>query len=207
MPWKIKVLALLSVGVSAYAVLAYAFLPPGNFVHPNMQVTFQQHPFAIYTHVFASAVALLLGPFQFIERLRRASAGLHRAGGRVYLLMIVLGGMSGLQLARFAQGGLPGRLGFAVLALAWLYSGYRAFSAIRQRHVVEHRLWMVRNFALTFAAVTLRLQLGMAGALGIPFEWAYPLVSWLCWVPNLCLVELFGWGRGPAGGTMAIQAS
>jgi hypothetical protein len=49
---------------------------------------------------------------------------------------------------------------------------------------------MVRNFALTFAAVTLRLWLPTAIIAGAPFELAYPVIAWLCWVPNLLLAEL-----------------
>lgn len=48
-------------------------------------------------------------------------------------------------------------LGLAGLALAWLYTGLRAYLAIRARDIAAHRCWMVRNFALAFASVTLRL--------------------------------------------------
>jgi hypothetical protein len=49
---------------------------------------------------------------------------------------------------------------------------------------------MVRNFALAFAAVTLRLWLPAAVVSGIAFEDAYPVIAWLCWVPNLLAAEL-----------------
>jgi len=50
---------------------------------------------------------------------------------------------------------------------------------------------MIRNFALTFAAVTLRIWLPlMAGLMHVPFTPAYVTVSWLCWVPNLLLAEV-----------------
>jgi hypothetical protein len=47
---------------------------------------------------------------------------------------------------------------------------------------------MVRNFALTFAAVTLRLYLPAWMIAGVAFDVAYPLIAWLCWVPNLAMV-------------------
>ena len=56
---------------------------------------------------------------------------------------------------------------------------------------------MIRSFALTFGAVTLRLQLPLAGYLGatgvIPsdFVWSYQYIAWLAWVPNLIVAELF----------------
>jgi hypothetical protein len=46
---------------------------------------------------------------------------------------------------------------------------------------------MVRNFVPAFAAVTLRLPGSMAA--GVPFGLAYPVIAWLCWVPNLIVAE------------------
>jgi uncharacterized membrane protein len=184
-------LVILSLGVVAYAVVAYGFLPLGAAVHPDLRATFEAHRTGIYAHVFASLVALALGPFQFAARLRTARPALHRWSGRVYLgVGVLVGGAAGLYLAGHAFGGPVARLGFACLALAWLYTGLRAYIAIRARDVVSHRRWMVRNFSLTFAAVTLRLWLPASVAAGAPFDLAYAAVAWLCWVPNLVAAEL-----------------
>ena len=48
---------------------------------------------------------------------------------------------------------------------------------------------MIRNYALTFAGVTIRIYLGLFFASGLKFEEFYPSLAWLCWVPNLILVE------------------
>jgi hypothetical protein len=48
---------------------------------------------------------------------------------------------------------------------------------------------MIRSYALCLAAVTLRLYLPLSGAIGIPFDDAYPAIAWLCWVPNLVAAE------------------
>jgi hypothetical protein len=48
---------------------------------------------------------------------------------------------------------------------------------------------MTRSYALTFAAVTLRLYLALAIAAGAVFT-AYPYIAWLCWLPNLAVAEL-----------------
>jgi len=165
-----------------------------------MRATFAAYPAGIYTHVFGSAVALALGPFQFSSRLRARRLELHRWLGRLYLgVGVLIGGFSGLFMAFHAFGGLPARLGFACLALAWLYSGCRAYLAIRARDIASHRRWMVRNLALTFAAVTLRLYLPTSIAAGVSFEIAYPVIAWLCWVPNLVAAELlFNQTRNPS---------
>lgn len=190
-------MTVLALGVALYALVAYGLFPLGNYVHPDMKSVFQAHASAIYLHVFASIVALTLGPFQFSDRLRKAQPALHRWSGRLYLLVgVLLGGASGLYMAQFAFGGWVARSGFTLLALSWLFTGFMAYRAIRRRDIQNHRRWMLRNFALTFAAVTLRIYLGLALAMGLPFEQAYPVIAWLCWIPNLFLVEwLFNPGR------------
>jgi Predicted membrane protein (DUF2306) len=183
-------LIVLSLGVAGYAVGVYGFLPLGAVLHPDMRATFETHRTGIYAHIFASVVALALGPFQFSAKLRTARPGLHRWSGRLYLgVGVLVGGLAGLFMAFYAFGGLPARLGFGCLALAWLYTGFRAYLAIRARDLASHRRWMVRNFALTFAAVTLRLWLPASVVSGFPFELAYPAIAWLCWVPNLLVAE------------------
>jgi Predicted membrane protein (DUF2306) len=183
-------LVVLSLGIAGYAVATYAFLPLGSVVHPDMRAAFEAHRAGIYSHIFGSAVALALGPLQFAARVRAAYPSLHRWVGRLYLgIGVLVGGLAGFSMAFSAFGGPAARLGFGALALAWLYTGFRAYRAIRGRDVVAHRYWMVRNFALTFAAVTLRLWLPAAVISGVPLEFAYPVIAWLCWVPNLLLAE------------------
>ena len=184
-------LAVLSVGVVAYAVVAYALLPLGQLVHPRMAESFRANAPTVYAHVFGASVALLLGPLQFWATFRNRRPALHRLAGKIYLgVGVGLGGIAGLILATRAQGGLAGQLGFACLALAWLYTAVHALGAAQSRDFVAHRRWMVRNFALTFAAVTLRLWMPAAFALDRwPFEVVYPAVAWLCWVPNLLVAE------------------
>ena len=89
-----------------------------------------------------------------------------------------------------AFGGLGARAGFASLAVAWLYTGFRAYRAIRARDIASHRRWMIRNLALTFAAVTLRIWIPMSFVFAIPFAVSYSIIAWFCWVPNLLVAEL-----------------
>jgi hypothetical protein len=50
---------------------------------------------------------------------------------------------------------------------------------------------MIRSYALCFAAVTLRIWLPLFQfALGLEFIFAYRIIAWLCWVPNLVVAEL-----------------
>lgn len=187
---KTGLLYFLSIGVAAYAVFACVLFPLGSLVHPEMQVNFQANSVGIYAHIFASAVALALGPFQFSSKLRQRNLSLHRWLGRLYLAVgVLIGGLSGLYMSLFAYGGVIAKIGFALLAIFWLYTGLNAYLAVRRGAISEHRKWMIRNFSLTLAAVTLRIYLPVSMAAGIDFSVAYPIIAWLCWVPNLTFAE------------------
>lgn len=187
-----SLLYLLTFGVAGYALFAYAYLPLGSLVHPDMKVIFVAHSFGIYTHIFASILALIIGPFQFSERIRQKYTNAHRWMGRIYLSVgVLLGGLSGLYMSQFAYGGLMAQLGFAMLAVFWLMTGFRAYIAIRRGNVVEHRKWMTLNFSLTLAAVSLRIYLPLSMLAGIDFSIAYPIIAWLCWVPNLVFAKWY----------------
>jgi len=166
----LALMLLLSAAIAAYALRMYGLGPGAQRLHPDMRATFERHALAIHTHIIASAVALLLGPLQFSARLRARWPAWHRWSGRLYLgVGVGLGGAAGLYMSQHAFGGPVARLGFAGLALAWLFTGATAFAAARRRDFAAHRRWMIRNFALTFAAVTLRLYLPPVFALGLPF--------------------------------------
>jgi len=65
--------------------------------------------------------------------------------------------------------------------------GYRS---IRVRDVRHHREWMLRSYALIFAAVTLRVWMPiLATVYQGQFVPAYRWSAWLCWVPNVLVVE------------------
>ncbi|HYD60726.1 MAG TPA: DUF2306 domain-containing protein [Noviherbaspirillum sp.] len=194
-----------ALGVAAYAAIGYAVLPLGALVGPEMKASFELRPAGIYMHVFASVFALALGPFQFSARLRERSRRLHRWLGRLYLgVGVLLGGLSGLYLSQYALGGIVAKLGFATLAVCWIGTGVAAYRAVRRGDIVSHRKWMVRNLALTLAAVSLRLYFPILAVAGVPFEVAYPLVAWLSWVPNLIVAERFHAVVRPVTGTGAL---
>jgi uncharacterized membrane protein len=109
--------------------------------------------------------------------------------GRTYLLAVLSGALGGLYFAPRGDAGVFGNIGFATLAIFWLYSGAQAYLAIRRGNVQVHRRWMLRNYALTFAAATLRIQLPLLIIGGLAFQVAYTTVAWSSWVPNWLAVE------------------
>jgi uncharacterized membrane protein len=158
---------------------------------PDFGPKFERHSIAFFTHIIGGMIALLVGPVQFLKSLRIRYPIVHRFLGRVYMLGVLAGGLAGLYLATISLGGLPTHFGFGALAVLWLASAFMAFNCVRQGDIQSHRRWMIRNYALTFAAVTLRLELPLLILAGLKFEKAFILVSWLSWLPNLLVVEAY----------------
>jgi uncharacterized membrane protein len=157
---------------------------------PEQRAVYIAYTFGIVSHIAGSMLALIIGPFQFLPVLRRGrSLKVHRWLGRIYLAGVLVGGLSGLYMAFLAYGGLVAKLGFATLALLWLFSAVMAYQHIRHKEIQQHKEWMIRNYALTFGAVTLRLWLGVFQAVGLEFITSYMIVAWLAWIPNLLVAE------------------
>jgi uncharacterized membrane protein len=151
---------------------------------------FARYIFPLRLHIAGGIGALLAGPWQFSQRLRARALNFHRWLGRFYLLEVLLGSLAGFYMATVSEEGIGTHLGFGILAVLWFCTGLQAYRLIRQGHIEAHRAWMTRNFALSLAAVTLRVELPfMFAALHWPFARSYIIVSWLCWVPNLFVAE------------------
>lgn len=146
--------------------------------------------FLFYTHIALGGIALLTGWSQFSLKLRQNRMNLHRNLGKIYVISVLLSGIAGLYIALFATGGIVSILGFASLAVLWLFTTFNAYTSIQKKKIVFHQQWMIRSYALTFAAVTLRIWLPLfTEGLGMGFIEAYVIIAWLCWVPNLLLAE------------------
>ena len=140
-----------------------------------------------YAHIFGGGIALLTGWSQFKRSWRKRFVSKHRLIGKIYLMVILIfSAPAGLIIAYFATGSIPSQFGFSFLAILWWFTTFQAFRYIRSGEVEQHKTWMIRSYALTFAAVTLRIYLPLfTGAFGWEFEPSYQAISWLCWVPNL----------------------
>jgi uncharacterized membrane protein len=175
----------LSAGVAAYASLVLFRPATIDFLTARTDWLHE----ALVLHAVAGAIALLLGPLQLSGHLRARRTELHRFAGRVYVGAVLLAGLSGLVLAPSTRGGLQAQTGFVLLSVLWLVSTGVALRAVLSGNLAAHRAWMLRSFAFTFSAVTLRILLGLGIASGIRFVEIYALAAWLSWVPNLIIVE------------------
>ncbi len=181
----------LAVGLSA---LRYGLNTP-DIAPPEMARRFVEPIPWLVTHAVASGIALALGPFQFLTRLRQRWPVAHRWSGRVYILACLLGGVTAIPLAATLTAGHVAASGFLLLALAWIGLTLAAWRAAVRGAFAAHRTLMIYGFALTCSAISLRLQLvalpPLLAAFGRPdptLDDLYQILGWSCWMPNLAVV-------------------
>jgi uncharacterized membrane protein len=185
------VMAALSVAVASFSFrLVAAPWDVWIVVDSAIRDVMTRVPLPMLAHAVFAATALLVGPFQFFGGLRRRRPGLHRATGRVYVTACVLAGMAALCVVPFASGGPVAGFGFGLLAVCWIATTIAAWRAATRRDFERHRALMRYSFAMTFAAVTLRLQIPLGIALfGFPdYATLSPYLSFTAWLPNVLAV-------------------
>ena len=186
-------IAFLAFGVAGYAIFAYLVLTPGDLVSPGQKIVYTTYRLEIILHALFASIALAIGVPQLNKNFRDKHPKTNIIFRNIYFFSVIVGAITGLFLAFHAQGGLANIFGFALLAVIWLYSCFMAIWSLQKNDFGNFRIWIVRSYALTFAAVTLRIYLGifMATMGYLRFGEFYPVLGFLCWVPNLILVEWF----------------
>lgn len=184
-----------------YVLAALLALMAARYFAPGMPDAFQPEVYADYSwviraHIAGGIVAILTGPMQFWSGFRDRHRDWHKRIGLAYMAGVALGASAGLVMATVSWGGMVTHAGFAMLAVAWGGTTFIAYRRIRAGSWQTHREWMIRSYAVAFAFVMLRVELVSLQGLGVPELEAYQTVSWLCWVPNLIVAELYiGWWR------------
>ena len=179
--------ALLSIGL---ALFSYRYLLGIGPAAPDILRNLFARPW-LYVHIAGAATALLLGPMQFFPVVRRRWPAAHRWIGRTYVIGCLVGGAGGLVVAFGSTAGPIATAGFGSLAAVWIIANIQGWQLAVARDFPRHRAWMIRSFAMTFGAVTLRLYLPLFPLMGIAFIDGYRAVSFLSWIPNLIVAELY----------------
>ncbi|MFI9844676.1 DUF2306 domain-containing protein [Nonomuraea sp. NPDC051941] len=188
-----SLLTVLAIGITAY------FVPPylvGSTNIPNLDMSIPGYYTSLVIHGVPAGLALLIGPWQFVPRLRARFPRAHRIAGRVYLISVLAAAMAALYSAAVTPSGFTLQVAFFGLVVVWLYTAAKAYRAIRRREVQLHRIWMVRNYAFTFAAVTLRLyQLALLPLMNVmpslEYSSVYESAAWLSLLGNVLVAEYF----------------
>ena len=177
------------------------YLPDSPFAQAAQGIApylYEHHRWLLLPHIACGMVAILLGLFQFVRTLRTRRPAVHRLFGRVYVGVVMLGGLTGLPLSFALLDAIPIALqpsayplvgGFVVLSVTWPSVTAMGFYRARQRRFDDHRAWMTRSYSLTFAAVTTRLL--AFPLLLLTGDWVIAINgALLSWPLNLLVAEL-----------------
>lgn len=147
---------------------------------------------AFFVHVFSSLFALLAGFTQFSKILLKRKPALHRAFGYMYVIdVLMVTGPAGLLMSFYANGGISSRIAFVMLSFLWIsFTAMALYKAVK-KDFRAHRIFMIRSFALTLSAVTLRVwKVTLANFTDVPPMDRYRIIAWLGWTLNLLVAEL-----------------
>lgn len=148
---------------------------------------------SFYIHVFTSIFALLTGLTQFSYFLLTRYRILHRIMGYAYIIIVVfISGPASFMMGWHANGGLPARTSFTFLAFLWVVFTFLAWYFAVKKKFIQHRAFMIRSYALTLSAISLRLYTVLFAYLEVharPID-IYVTTAWLSWVPNLIIAEI-----------------
>lgn len=146
---------------------------------------------AFYIHVFTGILTLLAGFTQFSPYILREKRLLHRHMGKVYVFNILfINFPAGMIMAFYANGYLPTRIAFIILDSLWFWFTVKAFIEVKKGNIRKHKEFMMRSYALTFSAITLRTwKLILSSLFVIAPATLYMIDAWLGFVPNLLFAE------------------
>ncbi len=146
---------------------------------------------AFYLHIFPSLAVLGAGLTQFSGYIFRRSLWIHHLVGKIYVGSVLLVcGPGALIMAFYANGTWLTKCSFLLLSVLWIIFTGIAWQRAKSEDWINHAKWMIRSYALTFSAITLRLmQYGFATYTNIPSPDSYQIVAWPSWLLNWAIAE------------------
>src|SRR5579859_8294628 len=122
----------------------------------------------LVAHAFFGATAMVLGAFQFSNRLRARYLKVHRTLGYVYVVSVFLSAPFAFPVAsRIDSLSLVAASG--VQSFGWMVTTAIALYCVRHGNVTQHRRWMIRSypFAMVFTVSRMIIPLPPVFRLGV----------------------------------------
>jgi uncharacterized membrane protein len=182
----------LALGALALFALWYvnrSALPYFGFSEAHYGPYFWPRRWWLLLHIAGGVTALTVGLVQLWLGLTNRTAALHRALGKLYVAVIAVGSIGGFYLALTIPSNVPYAAGLFFLCVAWVITTSMAVFAIRRRNVPQHREWMMRSYAVTFAFVTFRFGVDALVSQGVSASEAQGVMAWACWALPLLVLE------------------
>lgn len=146
-------------------------------------------------HMVFGGLAVLLVPIQVSRMWRRGDRRKHVYLGWALVPIVTIAALTTPPISFNMTLPFWSEAGFALGSVAWFLALVMGMWAIKTRQFVRHQRWMVMMAALSFGAVSFRLQLPiLRHVFGLDMDVVFPYLGWSCWVPNVLVVALW-WYR------------
>jgi uncharacterized membrane protein len=144
----------------------------------------------LVAHAFFGATAMLLGAFQFSNRLRARYLKVHRALGYVYVVSVFISAPFAIPVAsRIDSLSLAAASG--VQSFGWIVTTAIALYCVRRGNIAQHRRWMIRSYPFAMVFTVARIIIPIPPILRMGFT-GIEMVVWTtiamaAFLPNILL--------------------
>ncbi|NSL85964.1 DUF2306 domain-containing protein [Chitinophaga sp. Mgbs1] len=155
---------------------------------------FTENPLLTFIHILPGAIFMLLGPLQFIPRLRSRFPAFHRTSGRIFIISAYITGISAVMMpfVMLPIGGINEAAASILFGCWFLLALSMAWYHILHQHTGLHREWMIRAFATGLAVSTVRPIIALFfGFSGLPPQVFFGTAFWIGFTLHLIIAE--GW--------------
>lgn len=129
------------------------YMKNARIFDPGSEIAHHFAPVKWYllAHAFFGATAMLLGAFQFSNRLRARYLKVHRTMGYIYVASVFISAPFAIPVAKRIDS-LSLVAASALQAFGWMVTTAIALYCVRRGNIVQHRRWMIRSypFAMVF---------------------------------------------------------
>jgi len=154
------------------------------FLQPAYKASF-------YVHIFAGMFCIGTSLLQFSSNILKKRKAIHVWSGRIYVaVVLLLGAPTGMYMSFFAKGSGAERGLFMFMAIAWFFFTLKGLTAILQKQVLAHKVWMIRSYTMALTAVTFRVYYLILYLLDVELTKNYETSLWMSVVGNLLIAEL-----------------
>jgi Predicted membrane protein (DUF2306) len=149
------------------------------------------YKYSFYTHILAGMFCILTALLQFSSAILKKRKAIHVWSGRVYVFVVlVIGAPTGLYMSFFAKGGLAEKCLFMFMAISWFYFTAKGLITVLHKNIKQHKVWMIRSYAMALTAVTFRVYYIILYLLDIELTKNYEVSLWMSVIGNIALAEL-----------------
>jgi len=156
--------------------------------HSFLRQRYAAIPWLMFAHGIPGALALLLGAFQFSNRLRQRHLQLHRVMGRIYVGCVAISAPVAIAVS-ISLPIMTLTMASVIQATGWLATTATGLYCVRTGRIQQHREWMMRSypFAMVFIFVRAINSIPTIARMG---EIGLTSVVW-CVIATACFLPSF----------------